>query len=74
MYLTLRIPEYTLTSQKIARNCNSVQHVRVNCNVNSCEYLKFTVLAYLETPASKPEYITQTRSSVYAVFFLQHAL
>jgi hypothetical protein len=74
MDLALRIREYALTSLPIARNCNSVQHICLNCNVNTYEYLKNCLcLAYLKIPASEYKFITQTRPSVHAVFFVQHA-
>jgi hypothetical protein len=54
MDLELTTPEYTLTSLTIAKkNCYSVQHVSLNCNVNKCGCLELTVFAYLKRATSR---------------------
>lgn len=57
----------------IARNCNSVQHIYLNCHLNIYKCLKI-VFACLKTLVSNQKCITQTFFSVKAIFFLQRLL
>jgi hypothetical protein len=69
------ISEHYLTFLTIKRNCDSVQHVCLSPNVNIPKCLKIRLfLSYFKTRASKPKFISQTRSSVQAVFFLHRTL